>query len=54
MNCYFNPTLPITVAALYKARTVFDRSNAGIVGLNPTRDMGVCTCDYSVFVLFYM
>jgi hypothetical protein len=40
---------PITVAACSKARTVFARSNTGIVGSNPTRDMDVCV--YSVFVL---
>jgi hypothetical protein len=36
--------LPITVAALFKAWTVFTRSNAGIVGLNPTQSMDVCVC----------
>jgi hypothetical protein len=41
--------LPITVAARYRALTVFARSNAGIVGSNPTRGMDVCV--YSVFVL---
>jgi hypothetical protein len=41
--------VPITVAARSKARTVFARSNAGIVGSNPTRGMHVCV--YSVFVL---
>jgi hypothetical protein len=41
--------LPITVAARSKAWTVFARSNAGIVGSNPTRGMDVCV--YSVFVL---
>jgi hypothetical protein len=44
---------PITVAALSKAFTVFGRSNAGIVGSNPTQSMDVCiVCVYSVFVLF--
>jgi hypothetical protein len=48
MDC--NPTLgPITVAAPSKARTVFARSNAVIVGSNPTQ--GVDVCVYSVFVL---
>jgi hypothetical protein len=41
--------LPITVAARFKAWTVFSRSNAGIVGLNPTRGMDVYV--YSVFLL---
>jgi hypothetical protein len=33
---------PITAAAQYKAWTVFARSNAMIVGSNPTQGMGVC------------
>jgi hypothetical protein len=33
---------PITVTARSKALTVFARSNAGIVGSNPTRGMDVC------------
>jgi hypothetical protein len=37
------------VAARSKAWTVFARSNAGIVGSNPTE--GGCLCVYSVFVL---
>jgi hypothetical protein len=45
---------PVTVAAQSKARTVFARSNAGIVGSNPTQDMGVCVCVYSMFVLPYV
>jgi hypothetical protein len=32
---------PITVAARSKAWTVFARSDAGIVGSNPTQDMDV-------------
>jgi hypothetical protein len=43
--------LPITVAARYKAWTVFARSDAGIVGLNPNQDMDICVCVYSMFVL---
>jgi hypothetical protein len=31
---------------------VFARSNAGIVGSNPTQGMDVCVCFYSVFMLF--
>jgi hypothetical protein len=34
--------MPITVAARSKAWTVFDHSNAGIVGSNPTQGMDVC------------
>jgi hypothetical protein len=40
----------ITVTARSKAWTVFARSKAGIVGLNPTQVMEVC-CVYSVFLL---
>jgi hypothetical protein len=36
--------MPITVA----------RSNAGIVGSNPTQGMDVSVCVYYVFVLFSM
>jgi hypothetical protein len=36
--CY----LPITVAVRSNACTVFARSNAGIVGSNPTQGMDVC------------
>jgi hypothetical protein len=43
--------MPITVAARSKAWTVFVRSNAGIVGSNPTQGMDVCAWVYSVFVL---
>jgi hypothetical protein len=46
---------PITVAARSQELTAFARSNAGIVGSNPTQDMDVCiVCVYSVFVLFYV
>jgi hypothetical protein len=41
----------ITVAAQSNAWTVFARSNARIVGSNPTQGMDVCiVCVYSVFV----
>jgi hypothetical protein len=43
--------VPIPVAARFKAWTVFARSNAGIVGSNPTQGMDVCVYIYSVFVL---
>jgi hypothetical protein len=36
--------MPIPVAALFKARTVSDRSNIGIMGSNPARGMDVCPC----------
>jgi hypothetical protein len=39
------------MAARSKAWTVFTRSNAGIVGSNPTQNMEVCVCVYSVFVI---
>jgi hypothetical protein len=34
--------VPITAAARSEAWTVFARSDAGIVGSNPTRGMDVC------------
>jgi hypothetical protein len=45
---------PITVAEQSKAYTVFARSEAGIVGSNPTYCMDVwCVCvRVSVFMLF--
>jgi hypothetical protein len=33
---------PVPMAARPKARTVFDRSNTGIVGSNPDRGIDVC------------
>jgi hypothetical protein len=42
--------MPITVATWSKARTVFARSNAGIVGSNPTQVMDVCARGFSVFL----
>jgi hypothetical protein len=41
----------ITVAAHSTAWTIFARSNTGIVGSNPTWDMDICVCVYSLFVL---
>jgi hypothetical protein len=38
----------ITVTARSKARTVFARSNTGVVGSNPTRCIDICVC---VFIL---
>jgi len=34
--------MPAPMAARSKASTVFDRSNTGIVGLNPAQGMDVC------------
>jgi hypothetical protein len=42
---------PITVAARSKARTVLARSNAGIVGSNPTQGMAVCVLLFCVCVV---
>jgi hypothetical protein len=39
------------MAALSKARTVFARSNTGIVGSNPTRSMDVCLRLFSVCIV---
>jgi hypothetical protein len=41
----------ITVAARSKAKTVFARSSAGIVGLNPIQGMGVCVRLFCVRVV---
>jgi hypothetical protein len=43
--------VPITVAALSKAWTVFACSNAGIVGSNSTQGMDVCVRLFCVCVL---
>jgi hypothetical protein len=40
---------PAPIAARSKTRTVFGRSETGIVGSNPTRDKDVCP-RFSVFV----
>jgi hypothetical protein len=42
---------PITVAARSEARTVFARSNAEIVGSNPTQGMVVCARLFCVFIV---
>jgi hypothetical protein len=41
----------ITAVARSKARTVFSRSNAGIVASNPTQGMDVCVRFFYVFVV---
>jgi hypothetical protein len=42
---------PITVAAWSQTWTVFARSNAGIVGSNPTQGMDVCVRLFCVCVV---
>jgi hypothetical protein len=42
--------VPITVAARPEARTVFARSEAGILGSNPIQSMDVSVYVYSVCV----
>jgi hypothetical protein len=42
LNDTYTAPLPITVAARSKARNVFARSNIGVVGSNPAREMDVC------------
>jgi hypothetical protein len=37
-----NISQPVPMAAQPKARTIFDRSNTGIVGSNPARGIDVC------------
>jgi hypothetical protein len=50
--CPRHNAMSVTVAVRSKPRTVFARSDAGIVGSNPTQSMDVwCVCVYSVFVL---
>jgi hypothetical protein len=47
-----NEKLPVTVAERSKALTVFARSEAGIVGSNPTKGMYVwCMCLFCVCVV---
>jgi hypothetical protein len=43
--------MAITVVARSTTSNVYARSKAGIVSSNPTQDMDVCVCVYSVFVL---
>jgi hypothetical protein len=43
--------MPITVAARPKAWTTFARSNAGLVGSNPTQNMDVSVRLFCVYVL---
>jgi hypothetical protein len=57
LSIYYSPkivSVPVTVAERYEACTVFVRSEAGIVVLNPTQGMDVkclCMCvRFSVFV----
>jgi hypothetical protein len=46
-----NSLWPLTVAAQSKAWTVFARSDAGIVGSNPTQGMYVCVRLFRVCVV---
>jgi hypothetical protein len=49
--CLYVKCRPITVAARSKAWIVFARSNAGIVGSNPSQDMNVCLRLFCVCVI---
>jgi hypothetical protein len=42
---------PITVASRYKARTVFARSTAEIVGSNSTQGMDICVRLFCICVV---
>jgi hypothetical protein len=46
--------LPVTVAARSEAWTVFARSNAGVVGSNPSLSMDACMLLFSVRVFLYV
>jgi hypothetical protein len=59
VTCYVLVLVPkiltlITVAARYKAWTVFAPSNAGIVGSKPTQGIDICVSVNSVFMLSYV
>jgi hypothetical protein len=43
--------VPIAVAARFRACTVFDRSNTGIVGSNPTKGVDACVRLFCVCVV---
>jgi hypothetical protein len=49
-KCTVSHELPITVAARYKARNIFDRSNTEIMGSYPTQGMDVCVRLFCVCV----
>jgi hypothetical protein len=42
--------MPDTVAARSKARTVFVRSDAGIMGSNPTQGIDVCVYAFILYL----
>jgi hypothetical protein len=44
----------MTVASRSKAWTVFARSNAGILGSNPTQGMDICVCLFCVCVVLHV
>jgi hypothetical protein len=48
---YLHSAVRITVASRSKARTIFVRSNTGIMGSNPTRGMDVCVRLFRVCVV---
>jgi hypothetical protein len=43
--------MPVTVVARSEAKTVFARSNAGIMGSNPTQGIDVCVRLFCVCVV---
>jgi hypothetical protein len=47
-------SLPITGAVRSKEWTVFTRSNAGIVGSNPTLGMDICVRLFCVCVILFV
>jgi hypothetical protein len=47
----YKKTMPITLVVLSKAWTVFARSDAGIVGSNPTQGMDICVHLFCVYVV---
>jgi hypothetical protein len=50
-SCYIHSLLEILNINDYYLPITVARSNAEIVGSNPTEDMDVCMCVYSVFLL---
>jgi hypothetical protein len=51
LNVSYGTDSPITVATRSKAGTLFARSNTGIVGSNPIRDIDVCPGLFCVCVV---
>jgi hypothetical protein len=48
---FYSVWVQITAAARFKSWTVFDRSNTGVVGSNPTRGVDVYMRLFSVYVV---